>query len=822
MILSVGACKSKKDSGGNPDLAPPAHAKNSAIAYLPPKPKVNGDQLTATNLVVEPVQVGTQQIVHLTVDPDDRADFLQLSICQDISTDPVCIPSPDNADVFIATELYYPTAPIGRSFVQVRACVKPENAIDIDKVCGAWTKAPYYMGKENPVDAWQEAISKIYTGLQSYLVPCTAVQNQVAAYLKANPEVAAGTDNNSIMLQDSLNAGEFTCAQMLQNGLLTQLDNPADPPTKADEPPTGGQSSDTNSKTEVTPVPAPTITSISPESGSAAGGTKITLVGSAFHTEATVHIGSKLCLDLTVKNDTTMTCNTPSGSADAVTVTVTVTNPDTQSASSSFTYTAILTEDGGGDPPTPTISKISPTSGPLTGNGTLTITGTNFVVGAKVAIGTNTNLTSEINTDGTELTVDIPDATAANAATVIVTNPDGTSATSATPFTYQTSGGGTDQAALDFGISMIIVGVIIAALSTMGGIYNRVTIRTVHETLIPEVTYSIPLELDADPRLQEQEYLKRKLENLNKQQDLLKKALLKPQPIPPKKPQIPTQIQLDINLELKTLGDELYTKDRIQNIGGDKNFTEQQIKDAHEKYFRDQLQKVYNRMASEPKKAFIDAFFREIGPKLGAGDEMELRRELQNKEGEAYKRVKTAAESYFDNQTKLKAETTNYETAMAKYEQELYAYTEKKSSFEQKNAKNTSGLGKVTRMIPEVQAKLTEVSQSIATKPRPSGGTVEIRGSGKLSTVKKLPTPTERIKGAGKGAVLGAIIGVAMIAVGVWSTATALAGAAPDPAFSALQRAGQEAYAQALDIALGVNQATLDLIDLQLEQLKGQ
>ena len=91
-----------------------------------------------------------------------------------------------------------------------------------------------------------------------------------------------------------------------------------------------------------------------------------------------------------------------------------VTNPDTQSGNlaSGFTFTSA---------PAPTVSSVSPTSGPAVGGTGVTITGANFVSGATVTFG-GTAATSVVVTNSTTITATTP-AHAAGAVTVVVTNP---------------------------------------------------------------------------------------------------------------------------------------------------------------------------------------------------------------------------------------------------------------------------------------------------------------------------------------------------------------------------------------------------------------
>jgi IPT/TIG domain len=75
----------------------------------------------------------------------------------------------------------------------------------------------------------------------------------------------------------------------------------------------------------------------------------------------------------------------------------------------------------------PTVSSISPTSGPTTGGTSVTITGANFVSGATVAFG-GTAATGVTVVSSTTITATTPPM-AAGTVPVKVTNPDGSSAT---------------------------------------------------------------------------------------------------------------------------------------------------------------------------------------------------------------------------------------------------------------------------------------------------------------------------------------------------------------------------------------------------------
>src|SRR5207245_2421623 len=121
--------------------------------------------------------------------------------------------------------------------------------------------------------------------------------------------------------------------------------------------------------------------------------------------------GGTAATSVVVVSGTQITATTPAHAAGALTVTVT--NPDTQSGSLSngFTYLAA-----------PTVSSVTPNSGPVGGGTAVTIAGTNFVSGATLTFG-GTAATGVAVVSPTQITATTP-AHAAGAVTVAVTNPD--------------------------------------------------------------------------------------------------------------------------------------------------------------------------------------------------------------------------------------------------------------------------------------------------------------------------------------------------------------------------------------------------------------
>jgi hypothetical protein len=129
--------------------------------------------------------------------------------------------------------------------------------------------------------------------------------------------------------------------------------------------------------------PKPTISAVSPKSGTIAGGTPITITGTGFVTGASVKIlqGATPPIpasEVVVVSPTKITAVT-GGPANAGAWNVVVTDAGGKNAtgpSDDFTYTY----------PKPTISAVSPKSGIIAGGTPIKITGTGFVTGASVKI----------------------------------------------------------------------------------------------------------------------------------------------------------------------------------------------------------------------------------------------------------------------------------------------------------------------------------------------------------------------------------------------------------------------------------------------------
>ncbi|HEX7829884.1 MAG TPA: fibronectin type III domain-containing protein, partial [Thermoanaerobaculia bacterium] len=106
---------------------------------------------------------------------------------------------------------------------------------------------------------------------------------------------------------------------------------------------TSGNSNTIGTATNGGGNPAPTVSNVTPNSGSASGGTSVTITGTGFLAGATVTFGGSSASSVSVNNTTSITCTTPAHSAGAVTVIVTNTDAQSGQLSNGFTYTGSTT-----------------------------------------------------------------------------------------------------------------------------------------------------------------------------------------------------------------------------------------------------------------------------------------------------------------------------------------------------------------------------------------------------------------------------------------------------------------------------------------------
>jgi IPT/TIG domain-containing protein len=121
------------------------------------------------------------------------------------------------------------------------------------------------------------------------------------------------------------------------------------------------------------PSTTPTILTVSPATGSTAGGTTLTIKGTNFVAGATVKIGPFDATNVNVPDPTTVTAVTPLGPASenaGLPLDVTVTNPNGESAIARLSFSYFV--------PPPAITTMTPDKGSQNGGTSVTITGEGF------------------------------------------------------------------------------------------------------------------------------------------------------------------------------------------------------------------------------------------------------------------------------------------------------------------------------------------------------------------------------------------------------------------------------------------------------------
>jgi hypothetical protein len=155
------------------------------------------------------------------------------------------------------------------------------------------------------------------------------------------------------------------------------------------------------------------VTAVSPIAGPTSGGGSVAITGIGFNGVTAVQFGTTNATSYAVNSSTQITAVSPAESVGMVNVTVT--NASGASATSSadqFTYEAV-----------PTVTALSPTSGPLAGGTSVAITGTNFTGATAVDFGvlaagsytvnsaTSITATSPVEASGTSVDVTVTTGT---------------------------------------------------------------------------------------------------------------------------------------------------------------------------------------------------------------------------------------------------------------------------------------------------------------------------------------------------------------------------------------------------------------------------
>jgi len=172
---------------------------------------------------------------------------------------------------------------------------------------------------------------------------------------------------------------------------------------------------------DASPITVPTVSGITPTTGSTTGGQTVTITGTGFTGATGVTFGGVPATGVVVHSPTSITAVVPPAAAGGP-VGVVVTTPGGASAPTPYRYTA------------PTIIAVTPNRGPTAGGTPITITGTGFSPTATVTVGGKPATGVVVNGAGTSITATTPPGPAGPVDVSVVQT--GADATARHAFTY--------------------------------------------------------------------------------------------------------------------------------------------------------------------------------------------------------------------------------------------------------------------------------------------------------------------------------------------------------------------------------------------------
>ena len=159
--------------------------------------------------------------------------------------------------------------------------------------------------------------------------------------------------------------------------------------------------------------PTPTLSSITPSTGPASGGNTVNIWGKNLQYVTAVYFGTTTA-SIEFQTPTLIAVTAPAGTG-GNTVTVSVTSPVGRTFGLSYTYEA----------PPPSLTSLTPSTGPSTGGTTVTLHGSNLTTVTAVTFG-GTSATFTVQ-GPTSIRVTVPPGTPTTSVSVFVRSPNGTS-----------------------------------------------------------------------------------------------------------------------------------------------------------------------------------------------------------------------------------------------------------------------------------------------------------------------------------------------------------------------------------------------------------
>lgn len=263
-------------------------------------------------------------------------------------------------------------------------------------------------------------------GSDADIFPFRANQGVVTPMVMRGSNLVVGSTLTASDPSITISAVVFSATQVAFNCTIGAMEEIGHFDLTATTP--GGDVSILTTPIEITP-PDPTVTLVSPNSGSDAGGTAVTITGTGFRAGARVVIGDTIYVDgqvggAVVVNATTITLTTAAmvgGIHDVVVIDETGVEGRAAAAYQSLAV--------------PTLTTVFPPAGNTAGNTVLMLRGSNFAVGAIVRINSVQQATVNF-VDSTRLTIATDAAAAGGPFMIEVENPGPSIAMLAGAYTF--------------------------------------------------------------------------------------------------------------------------------------------------------------------------------------------------------------------------------------------------------------------------------------------------------------------------------------------------------------------------------------------------
>ena len=221
-------------------IAKPAQNFQIKNFFLPKK--INGAQLTATIKSLERFNIGEHAGITINMYQGGIQDFYQFFICNRKSL--TCHPKAQTPGEFALSVHHYHLPPSGLVEVSVRACVRPERAINPGQLCGKYTTDSLSLGPSGNPEI-KKILSDRNSKLDQAKKQCFEFFEKIKPFqekLSSHPELSETIIARS--LQKQLEVGKDTSCELIYSTLYEEISEHSEIADKMEANSTKGESSD--------------------------------------------------------------------------------------------------------------------------------------------------------------------------------------------------------------------------------------------------------------------------------------------------------------------------------------------------------------------------------------------------------------------------------------------------------------------------------------------------------------------------------------------------------------------------------------------------